>query len=75
MRGRQHPYRITARRRQLARAPVDPLVSGQRLARGAVLGWAFLRVVVCSMRGMDFEGFLALVIVVTAVASPTRSFA
>ena len=71
---RQHPYRSAARREQPARAPVDQLASSQRLAVGFVLGWAFLRVAVCSMRGMDLEGFLALVVVVTAVASLTRSF-
>jgi hypothetical protein len=33
--------------------------------------WSLLRVAVCSFRGLDFEGFLALAIVVAAVMSLT----
>jgi hypothetical protein len=40
-----------------------------------VLGWALLRVGVCTRKGLDLEGFIALVIVVTALKSLARSLA
>jgi hypothetical protein len=71
-----HPYRTAERASQPQQArPVDPLWAAERGASHFVVGWALLRVAVCSARGMDFEGFVALAIVVTAVASLTRSFA
>jgi hypothetical protein len=71
-----HPYRTFERAEPARRAqPVDPLRAAERNASRFVLGWALLRVGVCSVRGMDFEGFVALVIVVTVIASLTRSFA
>lgn len=70
------PYRISAHR--VATAPdetADTLGLAERLANRFVFGWALLRVGVCTVRGLDLEGFIALVIVVTAVASLARSLA
>jgi hypothetical protein len=53
----------------------DPLCVAGRIAGRLVLGWALLRVGVCSLKGLDLEGFSALVIVVTAVKSMARSLA
>jgi hypothetical protein len=53
----------------------DPLGIAQRVAGRLVLGWALLRVGACSLKGLDLEGFVALVIVVTAVKSLARSIA
>lgn len=55
--------------------PADPLAVGQRVAHGFVFGWALLRLVVCAIKGLDVEGFVALVIVVVAVVSFGRSIA
>jgi hypothetical protein len=52
--------------------PPDPLCAAERIAVRLLLGWALLRVGVCSL---DPEGFIALVIVVTAVKSLARSLA
>jgi len=49
------------------------LDTAQQLATRFVLGWAVLRVGVSAFRGLDLEGFVALVIVVTAVTSLARS--
>jgi len=70
------PYRVCA-------SPVAPplgdpdelLVVAQRLANRFVVGWALLRLGVCAVKGLDIEGFIAVVIVVTAVQSLVRSLA
>jgi hypothetical protein len=67
------PYRVPERRKAPEAEPRDPLGAAFRLVGYFVLGWAFLRLAVCSVRGIDFEGFVALVIFVAAVASLTRS--
>jgi hypothetical protein len=64
--------------RTLAPAPQDapdPLGVSLRFTERLVVGWALLRVGVCTMKGLDLEGFLALVIVVTALKSLARSLA
>jgi len=70
-----HPYRTPGPR---AATPwhlhADALRAAERLANQFVLGWAILRVGVCAFEGLDIEGVVALVIVVTAVASLARSF-
>jgi hypothetical protein len=71
-----NPYRIAARPTAAAqREGADPLGIAQRVASQFVLGWALLRVGICSVRGLDLEGFIAVVIVVTAVRALARSFA
>ncbi|MGD0526608.1 MAG: hypothetical protein ABSE49_15785 [Polyangiaceae bacterium] len=55
--------------------PPDPLCAAERIAVRLLLGWALLRVGVCSLKSLDPEGFIALVIVVTAVKSLARSLA
>jgi hypothetical protein len=70
------PYRISAP--HIAVSPheaADPMGIAQRVANRFLLGWAVLRVAVCTVRGLDLEGFVALVIVVTVVVSLTRSLA
>jgi len=66
-------YRVCAR--PIA-PPVDdpdaPLAVAQRLASRLVVGWALLRVGVCAAKGLDIEGFIAVVIVVTTVQSLVR---
>jgi hypothetical protein len=66
------PYRITG---VASREAPDSVGAAQGIANRVVVGWAILRVGVCTLRGLDFEGFLALVIVVTAVHSLARSLA
>ena len=66
------PYRTPATVPQ--EAP-DPLGVALRLAKRLVVGWALLRVGVSAMKGLDLQGFLALVIVVTAFKSLARSLA
>jgi short subunit fatty acids transporter len=70
------PYRNPGRPVATPRGePADALDRAQKLANGFVLGWALLRIAVCTVKGLDLEGFLALVIVVTAVMSAARSLA
>jgi hypothetical protein len=66
------PYRIPAR---VSPEPLDSLGTSQRVAQRLVVGWAILRVGVCTVVGVDLEGVLALVIVATAVKSLARSLA
>ncbi len=76
MRAPRNPYRIAERPDGApVLEPVDPLGAALRLANHLVLGWALLRVVVCSIRGLDLEGFVAIVILVAGIASLTRSLA
>jgi hypothetical protein len=64
-----HPYRVAVRPGATSRTtPLEPLESAQRVAGFAILGWALLRLGVCTMRGLDFEGFVGLVIVVSRIA-------
>jgi hypothetical protein len=66
------PYRSAA---VVPPEPPDSLGMAQRAAQQLVLGWALLRVGVCTRKGLDLEGFIALVIVVTALKSLARSLA
>jgi hypothetical protein len=70
------PYRASARRLagRCDRA-ADPLLYAQRAAHRFVLGWAILRVAVCAFKGLDVEGFVALLVIVTALLSSSRSLA
>jgi hypothetical protein len=52
----------------------DSLGIALRVANLFVLGWALLRVAACIVRGVDFEGCVALLIVIMAVVSLARSF-
>jgi hypothetical protein len=65
-----HPYRtaIPSQRRADAGA-CEPLERARVIARVFLLGWALLRVGVCSVRGLDFEGFIALVMVADSIAA------
>jgi hypothetical protein len=47
------------------------LESALRAVTLAVLLWSFLRVAICTLRGLDLEGFVALFIIVTTVLSLT----
>jgi hypothetical protein len=70
-----HPYRSPA---PPCPAPVDAADGfrvGQQLAHQVLVVWALVRVGVCAVTGLDFEGFVALVIAVTAIKSLLRSFA
>jgi hypothetical protein len=71
-----HPYRSPAR-------PVDDappcaptaLGIGLAVAQLCLLGWALVRVAVCTVRGLDLEGALAVTVVATvalALADPSR---
>ncbi len=66
------PYRSAA---MVPPEPPDSLGIAQRAAQQIVVGWALLRVGVSAMKGLDLEGFIALVIVVTALKSVARSLA
>lgn len=65
-----HPYRTSelgpAPQR---REPDDALRGAQSLTKLFLVGWSLLRVVSCSMRGLDLEGCAALVIVIAMVRS------
>jgi hypothetical protein len=64
------PYRRLSR----GLAPVaDPLFVATAHARLFVLFWSLARDVVCLGGGLDFEGFLAAVIIALTLASRTRS--
>jgi hypothetical protein len=67
-----NPYRIAG---VVSCEAPDPLGVAQRIANRLVLGWAILRVGVCTVKGLDLEGLIALVIVVTALKSLARSLA
>jgi hypothetical protein len=71
--GVPHPYRTPARHEAPQPEPLDPVGAAIRLAGCFVLGWAFLRVAVCAIRGLDVEGAIALVVFIGTVASLTRS--
>jgi hypothetical protein len=64
-----HPYRTPVLRVATpVREPSGVLDKAQGLASWLLLGWAALRVGVCTFEGLDLVGFVALVIVVMAVA-------
>jgi hypothetical protein len=74
MRLPSNPYRLSAcPDGEPGRGTVGLLLFGERIAHGFVLGWAFLRVALCAVRGLDVEGFVALVIVVSIVVPPGRT--
>ncbi|HEY1696035.1 MAG TPA: hypothetical protein VGG39_27900 [Polyangiaceae bacterium] len=62
MRARPHPYRSRSALPPTEARTVDPLARAQRVAEVLVLGWAALRLVLCSLHGLDFEGCIALVL-------------
>ncbi len=68
-----HPYRTQdCPPRGPSRAPsIVGLESALRAVTLAVLLWSFLRVAICTLRGLDLEGFVALFIIVTTVLSLT----
>ena len=51
--------------------PPDVLRAGSRGAKAFLVVWSLLRVAVCSLRGLDLEGLIALFIVVATVGSLT----
>lgn len=71
--GVPQPYRTPALREAPKPEPLDALGAALRLADDFVLGWAFLRVAVSAVRGLDLEGVVALAVFVGSVASLTRS--
>ncbi len=67
-----HPYRTPDGSSPVAsRKAATGLEAALRAAIVVVFVWSLVRVALCSFRGLDFEGFVALVIVVTAVQSLT----
>jgi hypothetical protein len=70
---RPHPYRSPeCPTPAFFRGPADPLAVARLVSKAFLLVWALLRVAICTTRGLDFEGFVALVIVVAAVKSLTK---
>jgi hypothetical protein len=72
-----HPYRTPARRDDAPprRGRSDPLRAGAAIACLFLLAWSVLRVALCTVRGLDIEGAIAAVIVVTAavvLVAPSR---
>jgi hypothetical protein len=66
------PYRILdAPADGSARTPPDAYRVASGAAEAFLLAWSFVRVAVCSFRGLDFEGFVAFNIVVSTVWSLT----
>jgi hypothetical protein len=65
---KSHPYRSppTVEPRAV-RESDDALATAQRYACYFVVGWALLRVGICTTRGLDLEGVVALVVLVTAI--------
>jgi len=64
-----HPYRASAESATPPeRQPVDVLATGGRIAPWLLLGWAIVRLAICTVHGLDFQGFFALVIVAYAMA-------
>ncbi len=68
---RQHPYRCAEppRRARVEAAPPD---LGLRIVGGVVLGLSLLRIAVCTVRGLDVEGVIAVVIVGVSAACHER---
>lgn len=65
-----HPYRTpeldgTSPRRE----PRDALQGAQSLTKLFLVSWSLARVAMCSVRGVDIEGWAALVIVVAVARS------
>jgi hypothetical protein len=69
------PYRFRTRVAATRVPACDRLVVAQRITTLFVLAWALIRVAVCIASEWDFEGFMAVVIVVGATTSLVRSFA
>jgi hypothetical protein len=66
------PYRASARPVRTHRhETADPLRLAQRVVGWFVLGWALVRLAVCAVSGLDVDGFIALVVVVTVLV-PVR---
>jgi hypothetical protein len=66
------PYRTPDRTSSgSGHAPADGLQSALSAALAFVVVWSLLRVAICSIRGLDLEGLVALAIVVAAVRSLT----
>jgi hypothetical protein len=64
-----HPYRASdASAAPTEREPVDVLATGGRIAPWLLLGWALIRIALCTVHALDFQGFVALVIVAFAMA-------
>jgi len=65
-----HPYRTS---HDPAASPLrerdDALRGAQALTKLFLVGWSLLRVVVCSVRGLDLEGCAALIVVVAMTSS------
>jgi hypothetical protein len=66
------PYRTPERCTEAL--PADPLRNAQSVARLFLVGWSLLRVAVCSARGLDVEGFAAVVVLMGAVSSFTLAW-
>jgi hypothetical protein len=64
------PYRTPAEHVAPARdGSADSLRRAQSVAKLFLFGWSLARVGVCSVRGLDVEGFMALTVVVAVVTS------
>ena len=64
-----HPYRTSAARQTPGPGSADSLRSAQAVAKLFLFAWSLARVGVCSVRGLDVEGFMALTVVVAVVTS------
>ena len=64
-----HPYRTQAPHDAQGTESVDSLGRAQSVAKLFLFGWSLARVAVCSVRGLDVEGFMALTVVVAVTTS------
>ncbi len=72
MRTFQDPYRgFTSR--ELSCPASDPLEPAVRAARFFVVSWSILRMTACVVRGLEFEGLLAALIVGVTLSFRARS--
>lgn len=52
----------------------DTLHRAQLLTKLFLVGWSLVRVVVCSVRGLDLEGCAALVVIVATMSSLSNTW-
>ncbi len=66
---RSHPYRVAECRSSALADPADDLATPHLVAKSFLLGWSLLRLGICAVRGPDFEGFIALAVILTMFRS------
>lgn len=68
-----HPYRTPDRRDEQPErrrcGELDPSRVALLAAELFLVGWSLVRVAICARRGLDLDGFVAIVVLVSVVAA------